>query len=80
MVNWDEKYLKDAPWFPFGTLVGGWARIKANDPNYTMAKYQKDTEKLFKQARGMVKQNLIDVQAFFRTAKTKTEEPDIDET
>ena len=48
--QWFEKYCKDSIWFPFGTLVNGWATIKGDDPKYTLEQYIEDSKKLFVQA------------------------------
>lgn len=53
--NWEKKYIKDSVWFPFGTLVNGWALIKKNDPNYTLDNFNKDIQTLHQMALKLVK-------------------------
>jgi len=48
--KWAEKYLKDNVWYPFGSIVNGWAIIKQNSPNYTPEDYLQDLDKLFNKA------------------------------
>ena len=76
-TNWDEKFLREAPFMPFGTLVQGWARVKAEDTEYTLEQYAKDAEKLFDIARGMVSRNYSDVRKAFSKSKSKKEDPEI---
>ena len=48
--QWAEKYIKENIWYPFGSLVGGWATIKKGDSKYTLEQYLKDSKGLFAQA------------------------------
>jgi len=52
--NWKRNYIKNNIWFPFGSLVNGWALIKKDDPSYTLETYKADIDKLYQKAFELV--------------------------
>lgn len=75
--QWAEKYIKDNIWYPFGSLIGAWATIKQQDPNYTLEKFLTDSKEIYDQA----KDNVIKTYRIYKELEITKEEdknsPDI---
>ena len=79
-TQWDKKYFQEQPFMPFGTLVQGWARIKAQDPTYTIEQYKLDTAELFDVAKKMTSSTYKIVQDFIKKVEPNKSSTDIDVT
>jgi len=72
--QWDEKYLRESPFMPFGSMMNAWSQAQKESVN--LKEFKKVARQLFSLAQSFCQKALLSTQATIKEQNEPTIEPE----